>query len=271
MQAADIRCDNDLAFYEKLKEHRDVVRVNDQIARHEAEGPSGIRRSLLATSVRLTSAMAPAITAMAQECVEKLGIALELELYVYSSPQFNAACFKPDDGRLYVMFSSSLLEGFTPPELKFVIGHELGHLVVVHGLAHLHGDLVEAVDHALHVGHRGLHVAAHVHGPVQLRLLGQESHAHALGGARLASEILVDAGHDAQERTLTRAVEPDDADLGAGVERQPDPAEDLPSGGHGLTQVLHREYVLGGHRGFSVVGSGRALRLRSRSLLLRTV
>ena len=127
MQAADIRCDNDLAFYEKLKEHRDVVRVNDQIARHEAEGPSGIRRSLLATSVRLTSAMAPAITAMAQECVEKLGIALELELYVYSSPQFNAACFKPDDGRLYVMFSSSLLEGFTPPELKFVIGHELGH------------------------------------------------------------------------------------------------------------------------------------------------
>lgn len=127
MQAADIRCANDLALFEKLKQHRDVKRVNEQIARHEAEGPSGVRRSLLATSVRLTKGMAPEITAMAQECVDKLGVELELELYVYSSPQFNAACFKPDDGRLYVMFSSSLLEGFTSQELKFVIGHELGH------------------------------------------------------------------------------------------------------------------------------------------------
>lgn len=127
MQAAEIRCSNDLALYEKLKQHRDVKRVNEQIARHEAEGPSGIRRNLLATSVRLTKGMAPEITSMAQECVDKLGVKLELELYVYSSPQFNAACFKPDDGRLYVMFSSSLLEGFTSQELKFVIGHELGH------------------------------------------------------------------------------------------------------------------------------------------------
>lgn len=132
MQAADIRCANDLALFEKLKQHRDVKRVNEQIARHEAEGPSGVRRSLLATSVRLTEGMAPEIAAMAQECVDMLGVELELELYVYSSPQFNAACFKPDDGRLYVMFSSSLLEGFTSQELKFVIGHELGHHVYDH-------------------------------------------------------------------------------------------------------------------------------------------
>lgn len=127
MQAIDIRCANDLALFEKLKKHSDVVRVNDQIDRHEAEGPSGLRRSLLSTSVRLTKGMAPDITAMAQECVAKLGITLELELYVYASSQFNAACFKPEDGRLYVIFSSSLLEGFTDQELKFVIGHELGH------------------------------------------------------------------------------------------------------------------------------------------------
>lgn len=127
MQAADIRCANDLALYEKLIKHPDVKRINDKIARHEAEGPSGIRRNLLANSVRLTNGMAPEITAMAQECVDKLGVEHELELYVYSSPQFNAACFKPENGRLYVMFSSSLLEGFTPQELKFVIGHELGH------------------------------------------------------------------------------------------------------------------------------------------------
>ncbi len=132
MQAADIRCANDLALYEKLKNHRDVKRVNEQIARHEAEGPSGIRRNLLSTSVRLTPGMAPEIARMADECIEKLGVELPLELYVYSSPQFNAACFKPEDDRLYVMFSSSLLEGFSSQELKFVMGHELGHHVYDH-------------------------------------------------------------------------------------------------------------------------------------------
>jgi len=132
MGAAEIRCDNDLALYEKLKQHRDVARVNEQIKRHEAEGPSGVRRNLLSTSVRLTAGMAPDIAKMADECIEKLGVELPLELYVYSSPQFNAACFKPEDDRLYVMFSSSLLEGFNSQELKFVMGHELGHHVYDH-------------------------------------------------------------------------------------------------------------------------------------------
>jgi len=78
MQADDIRCANDLALYEKLTQHRDVKRVNEQIAKHEAEGPSGVRRNLLATSVRLTEGMAPDIAKMADECVEKLGVKLAL-------------------------------------------------------------------------------------------------------------------------------------------------------------------------------------------------
>lgn len=132
MQAADIRSLDDQALYNKLIAHPDVVRVNDLIARHEAEGPTGIRRNLLSTSVRLTRNMAPGIAAMADECVERLGVQLPLELFVYSSPQFNAACFKPENDRLYVMFSSSLLEGFSESELKFVMGHELGHHVYDH-------------------------------------------------------------------------------------------------------------------------------------------
>lgn len=132
MQAADIRCANDLQLFEKLLANRDVKRVNDMIARHEAEGPTGIRRNLLSSSVRLTPSMSPSIAKMADECIEMLGVEMPLELYVYSSPQFNAACFKPESDRLYVMFSSSLLEGFTSEELKFVMGHELGHHVYNH-------------------------------------------------------------------------------------------------------------------------------------------
>ena len=127
-----IRYPNDRDKAEVLLKHPDVVRVNKQIEKLQEEGPMGTRRRLLATSVRLSRSMAPQVHRMADDCIEKLQIEIPHELYVYSSPQFNAACFKPEDGQLFVMFSSSLLESFEGSELKFVIGHEFGHHVYNH-------------------------------------------------------------------------------------------------------------------------------------------
>lgn len=132
MNVDDLRYRSDKKLYDELLKERDVIRVNEAIAKREAEGPTGIRRNLLSTSVRLSERMAPDIHKMADECVEKLAMEIPIELYVYSSPTFNAACFKPEDGRLFVMFSSSLLEGFTGSELRFVMGHEFGHYIYDH-------------------------------------------------------------------------------------------------------------------------------------------
>ena len=132
MTAEKIRYSNDKQMFETLLAHRDVKRVNQFIEKKEEEGPLGTRRRLLATSVRLSRNMAPEVHRMADECIEKLDMKIPHELYVYSSPQFNAACFKPEDGQLFVMFSSSLLEAFEGSELKFVIGHEFGHHVYRH-------------------------------------------------------------------------------------------------------------------------------------------
>ncbi|NKB78082.1 MAG: M48 family metalloprotease [Gammaproteobacteria bacterium] len=132
MNAKSIRYENDQEMYEALLKNPDVIKVNEYIKKAEEDGPMGTRRRLLATSVRLSRTMAPQIHKMADECVETLGMDIPLELYVYSSPQFNAACFKPEDGQLFVMFSSSLLEAFQGSELKFVIGHEFGHHVYQH-------------------------------------------------------------------------------------------------------------------------------------------
>ena len=132
MKPEDIRCQNDRQMYDTLLKHRDVVKVNEMIARQEEKGPTGLRRHLLATSVSLSKTMAPDVHKMADECIETLEMDIPLELYVFPSPQFNAMCFKPEEGRLHVMFSSSLLEGFKGDELKFVIGHELGHHVYQH-------------------------------------------------------------------------------------------------------------------------------------------
>jgi len=130
--ADKIRCSNDLHLYDKLLQQSEVVKTNEWIEKQSEKTPSSIRRHLLSTSVRLTENMAPKLHKMAQDCIEALGVELPLELYVFSSPQFNAACFKPESERLYVMFSSSLLEGFNEQELKYVMGHELGHHVYRH-------------------------------------------------------------------------------------------------------------------------------------------
>ena len=130
--AEDIRCENDRQLFEALLETRDVKRANERLERIAERGPIGVRRRLLSTSVRLTESMGPAVHAMARECSEMLGIETPLELFVYGSPQYNAACFKPEEGRVFVMFSSSLLEAFEGSELRFVMGHELGHHVYRH-------------------------------------------------------------------------------------------------------------------------------------------
>jgi Zn-dependent protease with chaperone function len=55
-----------------------------------------------------------------------------LEIFVYPEPRFNAAAVKPEKGRLLLMVSSALLEGFEPDELRFVAGHEVGHYLFDH-------------------------------------------------------------------------------------------------------------------------------------------
>ena len=134
LNAEKIRCDSDAALYRQLLDDLTVKRVNEQLARQEESDSerSSLRRRLLATSVRLSESMAPDLHAIARDCSERLELGIDLELYVFASPAYNAMCFKPEDGRLFVMFASSLLEAFDDAELRFVMGHELGHHVYHH-------------------------------------------------------------------------------------------------------------------------------------------
>jgi tellurite resistance protein len=129
VDAAALRCESDLSLYNQLLADVTVKRVNEQLARMEASSSerSSLRRHLLATSVRMSETMAPGLHAIARDCSERLALGIDLELYVFASPVYNAMCFKPEDGRLFVMFASSLLEAFDEAEIKFVMGHELGH------------------------------------------------------------------------------------------------------------------------------------------------
>ena len=130
MDIATLRAQGDRDLTRELLDHAMVQRVVRELG--ENEKPLGVRRQLLATSVRLTRGMSPPLYALVDECREALSVTIPLELYVYASPQFNAMCIKPEEGRLFIAFTSSLIEKFSLPELKFVLGHELGHYVFQH-------------------------------------------------------------------------------------------------------------------------------------------
>ena len=80
-----------------------------------------------------------------------------------------------------------------------------------------------------------------------MRLLLEIADAGALGDPSLAVILLVEAGHDLEQRRLAGAVDAEHADLGVGVERQMDVIEHLP-GRIALGQTLHEIDELASHR-----------------------
>lgn len=124
-----LRCRGDEQLFAVLSQHPIVKKAHHSLA---IQGNSGARRQLLATSVQLTHSMAPKLHEILEDSKKILEMNMQVELYVYSSAQMNAACLKPEDERLIVILSSALLENFDEQELRFVVGHELGHHLFRH-------------------------------------------------------------------------------------------------------------------------------------------
>ena len=130
MDVETLRAQGERELATAIRADRDVIKAMEKAAEHAKKG--GARRQLLATSMRLTPEMAPDIASILDDTKEALGLEASIETYVYPSPSYNAAAVRPEDGRLFVMYSSALLEGFSPDELRFVVGHELGHHIFAH-------------------------------------------------------------------------------------------------------------------------------------------
>ena len=117
--------------------------------------------------------------------------------------------------------------------------HELVHFIVRHGLGELVADGVEAIDQALHVADAFADHFAHRLGLVEQGLLRQVAHLDARLRARLALDVLVDAGHDLQQGGLAGAVQAQHADLGAREEAQGNIAQYDALGRHDLANPVH--------------------------------
>jgi len=118
------------------------------------------------------------------------------------------------------------------------------HLVVVHGLGELHGDLVELIDEGFCFPHTLFDVAADILSGVEHGFLGKVADPDIGLGAGFSLKLLINPGHDAQEGRFPRAIQTEHADFGAGKEGQGDVFQDFALGGHDLGDAIHRVNVL---------------------------
>ncbi|MDM8525475.1 M48 family metallopeptidase [Desulfococcaceae bacterium HSG8] len=89
------------------------------------------RKELLGNAVRITADLLPEIHDIYHSCLDTLGGGLSGDLFVRQSKEYNAGVFA--QGKKFdVLIHSALLNDFTPDGLRFVFGHELGHVVFEH-------------------------------------------------------------------------------------------------------------------------------------------
>lgn len=85
-----------------------------------------LRNQYLGTTVRVGPTQLPRIHRIAKECAEALGVPVPT-VYVANSPVMNAYTFGTDEDS-FIVVHAKLVDDFTDEELKFVIGHEMGHI-----------------------------------------------------------------------------------------------------------------------------------------------
>ena len=140
-----------------------------------------------------------------------------------------------------------------------LLGDEGIHPHLVEGLGEARTHRLEALEECFLLGDPVEHVAHHVLGRVELRLLGQEPDGHPLGRPGLAREVALQARHDAQQGRFAGPVRAEHADLGPRQERKANILEHLAAARKGLGEAVHDVDVLvGSHAALRKVVGGSA-------------
>ena len=89
------------------------------------------RKYLEGYSFRVTSELASHYNGLLKQVQSTLNFDEDIDFYITNSPELNAFAFtKPKPNHAHIIgLHSEAIEKFTDEELKFVMGHEMGHLI----------------------------------------------------------------------------------------------------------------------------------------------
>ncbi|MFN2305120.1 MAG: M48 family metallopeptidase [Anaerolineales bacterium] len=87
-------------------------------------------QSLMREAYRVEDLRSPELGALVEECNQKLQPGV-VDVYVVNKNQMNAYTFGISSPKVLVLYTP-LLKVLTPGELKFILGHEMGHVALGH-------------------------------------------------------------------------------------------------------------------------------------------
>jgi hypothetical protein len=96
-------------------------------------GVKSIRDGILSQQLKLTPRLAPRLAALLEQVREKLRYDAPVDLFVGEDAAINAfAVHSQDQAPHIISLTSRLIERMDDEEIRFVLGHELGHLCFQH-------------------------------------------------------------------------------------------------------------------------------------------
>lgn len=90
---------------------------------------------IIASGIRISNKTYPEIDTIVDDCVKELGIVKPYVIISSSIHGLNAMAFGSDD-EPYVAISPLLAQTMSPEQIRFIIGHECGHIAMGHMVYH---------------------------------------------------------------------------------------------------------------------------------------
>jgi hypothetical protein len=119
---------------QRLEQLVEAFELEPILSHFEREGGvRSIRDGILSSNLKLTRTMAPRLSDALDHVRETLGYADKIDLFVAEESNINAfAVYSLDTTPHVILLTSRLIERMTNEEIRFVLGHEIGHLVFRH-------------------------------------------------------------------------------------------------------------------------------------------
>lgn len=125
---------NSFVRYKYASDNPSVHGINDLSDSEPSSGQEHYRH-LLSDKVKITPELFPELASSLKGVGQAIGLADDIQSFVYADPVIQACCVSHHDaGRRYfiVLLSSGIVEKLNFHELRFVIGHEVGHFLCEH-------------------------------------------------------------------------------------------------------------------------------------------
>lgn len=127
-----IRVSREKEFSEELRRLFNADVIEGIIREGEVEGRENyLLAAMHGHGLKISAALAPRVHAICEQVQKALEFTEPVEFFVHGDSSLNCSAVprSRDDQPHLVIINSGLLERFTDAELRFVLGHELGHLI----------------------------------------------------------------------------------------------------------------------------------------------